>query len=183
MADIRTVCVCVCCRVGQERGRRSSYRMLLHIYTYIHMYIHIYQVHTMHIHSNTHRHARSHSHTQQRQPHKPWLSLPLSLSPSPLPCCLTYLRLYCSWKHQSKDYLDQPLLPAVMNRHSACPTLPLRLRNKVQTRNREREQFTIAHFLSVTLLATYGHTYVRRSREDTYTDTAHLVFHCMHVHT
>ena len=91
----------MCCRVGQERGRRSSYRMLLHIYTYthtyihthIHIYIHIYQVHTMHIHSNTHRHARSHPHTQQRQPHKPWLSLSLSLSPSPLPCCLTYCPL------------------------------------------------------------------------------------------
>ena len=152
--------MCVCCRVGQERGRRSSYRMFLHIRIYIHMYIYTYII--MYIHTylpSTHNaHSLKHPQTCTLTPTHTTATttqaLAISLSLSPLPCCLTYLRLYCSWKHQSKDYLDQPLLPAAMNRHPACPTLPLRLRNKVQTRNREREQFTIAHFLSVTLLAT-----------------------------
>ena len=85
----------------------------------------------MHIHSNTptDMHAHTHTHNSNNHTSTGYPSPSLFLFSTLLP----YLTLYCSWRHQSKDYLDQSLLPAAMNHHSACPTLPLRLRSKVQT--------------------------------------------------
>ena len=166
--------------------------MLLHIYihtyiyTYTHTYIHTYLPSTHNAHSLKHPQTCTLTPPHTTATTTQALAISLSLSPSPLPCCLTYCPLL-----NAVLLLEVPIeglsgSAAVASGDDPPPRLPDTTfeaeEQSTNTKQRKRTIYNSTLFKCHT--SSYIRTYVRRSREDTHiaTDTAHLVFHCMHVH-